>query len=1164
MSAILPTDHVSMDIKLGAEKAHFFPIPPPKTLEEAIRIIRIAEQATLDEDEKQVSECDRALIHVGKLSVSKKDHAAIITQVYLKIWRLNFPQSQAALAKEYDDQFTIENDKEGFSYDLAADHISPLELDRIQKRAEKVLTEGDFKEREQNFEELEKDLAGMDLVRCRAALKSQEFDLLFVFLLYLLKKPVSPLIVPVFYQLIEFASNAKETTLSENTQDLVRLSLHLPLLSALLGLESDAVNVRVKFEESSSKSLSILFGSRFLLATHSVYFQTLLSLSALDEPRGGGEHPVPEIDLSKSAFSGELIRLFLYWVQHTSGLPIPIKFRTPEQIERLLKHFPGLILKNEKLFLDQIQVELFACITDSTFPTIFKIAQKYRLKRLEVLCQDYMNNNPMHPVKLKRDPERDKALRLDVRQGIPIPKGMEDVLLIESERVHDVYLRNIEIEKRGCLYATGRALGRLGKWIWHWTGDAAIRTGIFAGIIEGSLKADHASWPGWEVGVVSATLGTVAFPLVKGLFNCSARCCIRRRDPFVITFPGTFAIPKGIARLADSVVRAYARCRNSAPRVHMRLLPIAPSVDPLPKLKQNLKYLNLVEANISDASIDWIVRAHPEVEKLKMKPSPYVSVEGYASLNRFVHLKHLILDLEECSPGNLNQVDFTEIFGDYLHRRIDVHLSDKTVAFFPLTFLRTVPARNFEVRVELIHTVIPQRGVLFESSINYSTRIHWPNTLQKLTLACPRMTHFQAGWLSNDDCRLLSANCTALRGLQLRDCRYVTQEGFEQLSHLQNIEEFGIQQSPWIDDEMMQTLLERWAKLKHFEMIFCPGPTENTLQHLPHLDSCKIDNSIIFADAGVRHLLDRTPPIQDIMVKGCLNISTDVSTQLMERSTLRKKELESLQKQLNELRIVLPDPRSSLKILFPIILDNFNLESLFKVFMQHSVEDLIQVNLKLKASTIKLLVRLPEIEALINFVLFYKKQGFNSLKENEVTSFSELYKLASKIEFLFQTLPNFLLEAGKEFEPLFESMFDPTQRHEIQEYIDLFKGNIRKALEENKLQLKSFFADFYNDVRIRFAEVIVRFFGMGVFAVPGVLKVEIETFLTLIGRVSQEKGWTESQKVAIVLSLFFSDWTWIKPYFFTTAKLEIEEGEAIELTDFSDRKEGKEGKREVR
>lgn len=1198
------TDYFSMDIKEHKEQAEaregllrlksgerrsFGPIIPPKDLEQIIRIIKIAEQATLDEDDKRINECDEALMNIRSIKVSRQEDFPKMTQAYLKIYRLNFPKTQAEIEKTT--LHNIENDHEGFSYDLATGHISSSVLDQMQQRAEAVLSEGYFKETD--FEELEKDLLSMAPDKRTFALASREFDPLFAFLIFLLKKPEPhPLTSEVFYPLIEHVIDSEDLHLEGNIKDLLQLAMHHPQLSVLLGKEKDQVNLRVKTEHSKSlPTYDIISTSRFLLAVHSEYFHTFVQSNMLKEIRKEGDSSVPEIDLSRSAFKGDVITLFIHWIQQSTGLSIPTKYKTPAQIEKLLTHIPGLILRNQQAFLYQIQAELGSGITDETLLDIFKLAKKYMLYILEELCRFYINDHPSQAFQL--NPKGEKSYRLDVRQDIAAPESIKATLFLESEKVQDVYLRKIEVESRGCWGAFKRgvgALGRLGKRAWRIGGDAAMRSAAFSGIIIGALRRDHASWPSWEIGVVSATLGMVAYPCVKSIFLATARSCHRPRPPFVVTLPGTFALSTGMARVSEGAVKVHAACTNRCTQnLGARIPLLSLTIEPLPPLKA-ITHLNLSEARLNDARLQWITEKHPEIRKLTIKPSPYLTAAGYRSLGRLVNLTHLTFELlDPSSPGALNEVNFSEIFGDNIQRRLDVWLSDITIAHYPLTFMQTIPERNFELRIFLDHVPIPQWGVLFESRRGYAQSAPWPNTLQKLTLNAPRITHLVAGCsltITYEDCEALARISPTLKSVNLLYGRS-TNEGslLSLVNHLQ-LEEFAIDDSNVIDDGIIQQMRERWTKLKHFELIDCPELTNNSLQQLaqiPSLESCKLVRCN-FTDAGLRFLLDRTPPLKELIVYKCPGISREISATVLERSSLRKTALEHYQHIFQRNVRYLPDPKTSVPVLTQFLLDHITLEMIQGLFTQdlttflYGIVDRINRStskIAIKTSTIKLLARAPEVEVFLNIYHSFLTHHFKKYEELDLEIIElERFKKAARREYGFQSLIQLFSKCSKAFDPVFADLFPRTEREEIQDYVRLFKEHLEKSLKEQNNLTRYLFTDFYF-LPSRTQEVLDLLFNKEPPIPRGFFMIEMETFLGAVEAAAKEKNWSEKQKVAAFLRLLFSDWSWVERYFHPEAveavvpepattpaahQEEIEgEGDdgAEGLVDFTDRKEGK-------
>lgn len=1103
-------------------------LPTPKNLSGALEILKKAEVASVDDDLKQLKACDIALeSFFTKIRHRKALHIDHIT----RIARLKLPLTQSKLftiterwSRRPVKLITEEDRKSSFAHSLE-ERVSEKMLKEIH---DKVFGEASFEERQEEqkrFNELAKQHLRVEQVKRQeqfAALKLTEG---FSFLLYVLNEPsFSELLPDLFYSLAKAAVEGNMPFIFSG--ELVNLTLRHPVLKRLAGTNADAVRIRVK--DVNDGTISIITGSRLLLAVGSGYFQSMLKQDSL-----------PEIDLSNTSFDKQLVIELLNWLSSFDKLLLPGNFEQDVKIlERLLTRFAGFALRNEGDFIKWVELRLVTILKEENLPLVVDLAFRFKLLSTYILSIEFINDKYGHLVKISKT--NDEFLRVEQLSVDPLPPKLLEAINLLGNKINSVMIRSA-VPEEGC-FGRVKRFGRhswarslfIGQKVWDKLGGFVTRTGGFALTIFAAQKAaHHAPWPGWETAVVSATLGAT-FPCVSACFREVISLCAPRN--IFISVPCWVPISQCLISssgcFSEKVRALKERCLS---RSHPAPAPafVPSKVSLLSALPANVSTVDLsLASDFSDGSLKWLVDKHFSIEKLVISPNQHFTENGWRQLSRLSRLNHLKISLPDGEPaGALNQLQLEQLVNDGRALHLELEVSDSTLACHSLIFLKDLP-ENIEVHVKLKHDPLPQIGVLFESnpSLDRGWIQAWPGIISTLVRVCPQLTHLDCKnvTIDHEDFLTILKGFPRLRSLKmsrgsLSESTYLTlaQEGTQ-------LEEIELNSNVLRDDAMI-TIFESCVNLRKVALINCSLLTNRTLEalaQLPLLTSCTLVSSIHFSNAGVQHLLDRHPRLEELCIKDCLSVTGEQLSQLPRNTSLPSKtKLTSLNANVKSEVVRMLDyvveSRSSLFVLFQFLVDNININSL-KLFVVQDREIA-----RLRTSQINVFGRDPFLQLLIRHAMgidfFFQEQGAKVWYDNAKMN-NHLLKLEVLESILKNYAPQAMVKIENNYRDFLRTLFSKSDLLLVDEYVKSVTHQVKAVCDLHRMDLRYFFVHIYAQHWLPLVPV-VKGEDSVVAKVRGIIHSSKE-------KLAKEWRWNEDQRKAAVLACLFFNWTWINEYLF--------------------------------
>lgn len=1147
----------------------FTPNRMVNNIDTALEILKNARTAELEGDEKRLTAYDTALSEFcssnRRVSNLMKDRKNI-----LLIARLDLPKTKAQIIRiqnQHSQIFNVENDKGTPFADALEGRLTDRMLRKMRERAEGLAkVEGQQAEQDNSLNEFAQQLLDSGPAAKKIISEKTPNDH-FILMLYLLKKPEYFRLIPlIFNSLIDMVTKGETTP--ELNNDLVQVAQFHPQIRMLLACGEDAVILQVLNPETHKTEQ--LNASRFLLAARCGYFQGLLTKESLSEFQKSADAPV--FDLQSTRFDMEIMSMLLRWLRDPHLVSFMSDTKSSlSRLEHFLTHFSALYLTNESEFIEKIQLDLSRELNEENLQDTLRLALRYKLPLTIACCIEFIDAKG-----LEIQIQEDGNLKIRQKKEVDISSNIYKTVSLLEGRVNKAVISKTTLEKETRCNRINRSFGllgrntvKLGSTLLGYFGDSIRRTGLCYLAIWGIQKAANISpWPAWKTFCVSYAVASTAYPCITTLFH---KCIFDRFTNdlnYTLSVDLPHMIPMRLQRAFFSSVEKVKSCLRKIThrdQEHFKLL--MTSYPLLKNIPKSIVSLNLSEAeDLTDGVLEELVQRHSNLEELTIGSHPYLTEEGLNHLRNLKQLKRLRICLKDGqSPGILNQLDLVTFFGELKPFRIDLEVSDTTIAYYPLEFLYYVPS-NAEVRIFLNHVPIPPSLVCLEPVYQGGVLIQWPQFFDRLAESCPSLTHLDCGDLLIVDTNLetIATNCRKLRSLKTIN-NAITDRGIEALIRgCTQLEEIYLEGSK-ISNDSIEFMVDHAVNLQKITLSRCPRLTNPfcfLLTFHPNIEVVRLEKLHI-DDEGIQFLLDSDPPFQELTVKQCSQVSNRMYHLISQRPSQLKNDkmqrVKNLTNQVDKSPIPMVLGRKSLPpILFRFLIDNFN------VGPENNPHDnlgrVLREGLGLSAQP-KLLVRLSQIEALASLPLLELLKRFKFIKSNFVQVDDDSPYNSWEDQIFFEYIEYHLKFVAPKWFPKIElaykeflsESFSENYLKSVDELAKAFLIEFKTALTPHKEQLEFIFPVFYADIRRG-----VRMFR----ELTAGLSVPLLQFLESIKKFGDENKWTDEQKIAACLAPLFTDLTWINDYFFPV-KEPVAEAKSEAVEDEKEQRQEEEHKYET-
>lgn len=1115
------------------------PITAPQNYPEVLEVVKIAEQASRSGNLKRLEECDMAL---AEFDLENKRAQKTKNEDLLRVWRLNLPRFKSEITKIINtalgSKTTIVDDQGSQFADMLEGRLTDHMMKQMRARAEGMLRFEDSKLEEEIFCDLAEQLVKNDS-RGLKTLNEKSSNERFIFLLFLLNKPEYVKSLPIVFTSL-MNSVVEGEAKPELASDFVYVSLRHSELRKCIASGEDKVILTVN--DPPNENPIDLVASRLLLSAGSEYFQMLVTKGSLSDCK-----PTPEaspiLDLTSSKFDKEMMEMLMCWltnpqfVSFSSDSKIDIK-----KIERFLTSYSALSLTNEAEFREKIELDLAHGLDEDNLKDTLALALRYKLKLAQACCVDFINK-----MGLKMQQIEDKTFKIIQKKDRDISKKIYEAAELLKNHVKITNICETRLQKTNRCSKILSSITRMGRYsiglaqkAWNKIGGLATRTGLcylsIYAIEEASHQTTSTTLLTWQKVLISLSVA-ITYPTINRLLHrCILNRITRNWDRFYI-IAVTDIIPISLQRSFFGSVEKIKNCARLC--FHPPLLTSEQPLHPIFNvLSQEMTTIDLSQTyKITDVELERIVNNHLKVEHLTLGSHPFLTSVGFAHLKKLTKLKRLSIKLKEgVSPGTLNLLKLHELFSENNPLRIDLEVSDATISYYPIHFLRNVPP-HAEVHVELYHEEISPSYVLFESRYNTARFFKsWPDTITRLTESCPQLTHLDCTnvyGISNQEFISIGRNCPHLREINVVNS-YFNNEGFEEfLQNCPNLEKISLQVQNEITDAAIEQLVLRCPQLKEVHLNSCHQITNqalDSLSRIPLLKVCRLQNLFEIDDAGVQKLLNRKPWLEDLQVSKCGNVTDQMLYSISQRpSTLCSTIIERINNKLqreSESPIPMELGRKILPpIFFQLLIDNLCSQTILEEGLGLSKKD---APVKIRTSQLEGLAKMPILE-LIN----RKKYIMNTIQNNNESEFSDeiiwqnFQKFCYLVHFFQNEVPNYSTKIETSYKEFLKATFSDA-------FVKMSEEQAQKFLTELKTEM-----NLHDNLKYLLPSLnskspgrVLIHYRVEYFSEVSAFNAILDRFLKAIKEVGDLNKWSDEQRSAAFLTGILTDISWINEHLF--------------------------------